>query len=173
MRRSALWSAFVLLVATALYGGCTQNFDQFTSGTGTGGSSSASTGAQMGGGGGNTKCMTARDCPVATKECQVAACKADGMCGVDNAADGDACNAGHVCLSGACVDCIKASDCGTPANDCKQFTCTPANKCQEGNKTDGTSCGQDQSLSCTNGVCKGLQDGHDVRHGHPVRQLHL
>ncbi len=153
MKRSALGSAFVLIVAVASYAGCTQNFDQFTSGSG--GSTSASTGANMGGsGGGGGKCKTARDCPVATKECEIAACHA-GACGFDDASDGDACNAGHVCLSGACVDCIHDNDCGTQSNDCKTFTCTPANKCQLGDFNDGHPCGTSGKTACKNGKCQG------------------
>ncbi len=79
MRRSALWSAFVLLVAAALYGGCTQNFDQFTSGAGganaSGGSASnSSTGAgNNGGNGGGMPCDHVADCPQ-PKACEDLAC---------------------------------------------------------------------------------------------------
>ncbi len=91
------------------------------------------------------ECTTAEDCEgqVAPGVCQVAACLADGTCGVEEASDGAACDDGNpctgtdTCAAGACVGGDNQCPCQT-SDDCAAF--------EDGDACNGT-------LVCVADVC--------------------
>lgn len=179
MRRLVPVGTFLGFLALAALGACSiinsPEDVQATTGA-AGGGTATSTGT-------GTGCQTAADCPAADDECQQATCAA-GVCGVEDKADGEACDDGvfctenDACAAGSCVAgaprvCMPANECntaacdeaagacvdtpvvdGTPCDDGDQ--CTEISSCLLGVCEKGESC---PSTECSTNVCISPQDG--------------
>jgi hypothetical protein len=144
-------SAAVLAIAA-----CTQDFDAFFRGQGSGGTGgTGGTGGSVGGSGGDGGCSEPADCPGGDTTCRYRTCDND-VCGAENAAEGTACaeQGGQTCDgSGNCVECLTNEDCPDDEDCDGTGTCVDdgcADSQQNGSETD-VDCGGSVCPTCPNG----------------------
>ncbi len=145
----------LLVFASCIAVACTQDFDLFFQGAGTG--AAGGTGG-AGGDGGSGGCTTPEDCLGGDTTCRYRTCDG-GVCGTEDAAAGTDCteSGGQFCDgNGNCVECLTESDCPTGEQ------CNQNGECVGGGCADDEKNGDETDVDCGGGTCPPCPN-HDAR----------